>query len=76
MRSDELKSKNRKMRNRRKRVRRRDGSVYVRKTKRDRWKSRRMGVNRGRQPSMDRTNHERWKGKKEKTSNVRSKKKV
>lgn len=55
------------MRNRRKRVRRRDGSVYVRKTKRDRWKSRRMGVNRGRQPSIDRTKHERWKGKKEKT---------
>lgn len=56
------------MRNRRKRVRRRDGSVYVRKTKRDRWKSRRMGANRVRQPSIDRTKHERWSGKKDKVS--------
>lgn len=53
------------MRNRRKRVRRRDGSVYVRKTKRDRWKSRRVGANRGRQASMDWTKQEVWakKGK-------------
>jgi hypothetical protein len=43
----------RKMRGRRKRVRRRDGSVYVMKTKRDVWKSRRVGANRRIQPSMD-----------------------
>lgn len=55
------------MRNRRKRVRRRDGSVYVRRSKRERWKSRRVGANRGIQASMDWTKQEVWgKVKKEK----------
>lgn len=53
------------MRNRRKRRRRRDGSVSVRKTKRERWKSRRVGANRGRQRSMDWTKQKVW-AKKEK----------
>jgi hypothetical protein len=48
------------MRNRRKRVRRRDGSVYVTKTKRDMWKSRRVGVNRMIQGSMDWTKQLVW----------------
>ena len=56
-----MKEKKEEMRNRRKRVRRRDGSVYVRKTKRERWKSRRVGVNRGLQPSMDWTKQEVWR---------------
>lgn len=51
------------MRNRRKRIRARDGSVRVRKTKRERWKSRRVGVSRGIQTSMDWTKQEVW-GKK------------
>lgn len=54
------------MRNRRKRVRRMDGSIYRRKTKRERWKSRRVG-NRGIQTTIDWTKHEVWgKGKKDK----------
>lgn len=48
------------MRSRRKRVRRSDGSVYVMKTKREMWKSRRVGVNRTIEPSMDWTKQSVW----------------
>lgn len=34
-----------------------------------------MGANMGRQPSMDRTKHERWKGKPEKVGTVNRNKK-
>ena len=53
-----------KMRSRRKRVRRIDGSVYVMNAKREMWKSRRVGVNRMVQGSMDWTNQSVWTWKK------------
>jgi len=61
------------MRNRRKRVRRRDGSVYVMKTKRERWKSRRVGVNRTIEPSMDWTKQRVWQRKTGKKSEEKKK---
>jgi hypothetical protein len=54
------------MRSRRKRVRRTDGSVYVMKTKRERWKSRRVGVNRTIEPTMDWAKQSVWLKAKEK----------
>jgi hypothetical protein len=52
------------MRSRRKRVRRRDGSVYVMNPKREMWKSRRVGVNRMVQGSMDWTKQSVWSWRK------------
>jgi len=48
------------MRSRVKRVRRRDGSVYRINGKREWWKSRRMGVNRTIQTSIDWTQQSVW----------------
>lgn len=59
-----------KMQNRVKRVRRGDGSVYRIKGKRERWKSRIVGMNRTVQGSMDWTKQNVWK-KKDIQSNVK-----
>jgi hypothetical protein len=49
------------MQSRRKRVRRGDGSVYRINGKRERWKSRIVGINRRVQGSMDWTKQSVWK---------------
>lgn len=48
------------MKNRIKRVRRVDGSVYRTKGKRERWKAHRTGINRRLQSSIDRTKQSVW----------------
>ena len=49
------------MKNRIKRVRRGDGSVYRTNGKRERWKAHRTGINRRVQSSMDRTKQNVWR---------------
>lgn len=62
-----------KMQNRRKRVRRGDGSVYRTNGKRERWKSQMTGTNRRVQSSIDRTKQGVWR-KKEKKEKKEAKK--
>lgn len=62
------------MRNRRKRVKRQNGSVYRIKGKRKRWKGRRQGVNRRIEGSQDWTKQRVWASKTSETSERKAKK--
>lgn len=63
------------MQSRRKRVRRGDGSVYRINGKRERWKTRIVGINRRVQGSMDWTKQSVWKKGRTKGKSVKKERK-